>query len=120
MRRRLLRCGAAAAVAFGALGCAVHARTGAAVYAEEPVVDVETAAVPVDVYAYPHYYYHGRVVYLVEDRWYTQSPRGWVVYRSEPTQLRSYRTRYYETRRARRAPEYGTPRPHQRRRYHPY
>lgn len=36
-------------------------------------------------------YYRGRPAYLVEGRWYYSSPRGWVVFRREPQELRRVR-----------------------------
>jgi len=98
------------AIALGAGGCTVTttARTHPVVVEEDAVVTAEV--VPVDVYSRPRYYYGSRYVYLVDDRWYYRTHHGWVVYRREPVELRRERVRYYDTYRARRAPEYGYPR----------
>lgn len=73
-------------------GC--YATTGAYVEADYPPVAIET---------YPHTYYEGRVVYLVDDRWYVRDNGGWYYYRSEPRVLYRYRTHYYPR------PAYGYP-----------
>ena len=58
----------------------------------EPVVPVvETEVVPVNVVTYPHYYYRGEVVYLVDGRWYARRGPRWVFYRREPRELARYR-----------------------------
>jgi len=62
------------------------------------------AAAPVEVATYPRVYYGGSYAYLVEDRWYYQSPRGWVVFREEPRELYRYRTALPPDHRARRVP----------------
>lgn len=56
---------------------------------------VEAEYVPADIELYPHTYYEGRVVYLVNDRWYYRHGPGWVYYRSEPRPLYSQRQYYY-------------------------
>ncbi|WP_437640520.1 hypothetical protein [Sorangium sp. So ce854] len=48
---------------------------------------VRVEALPPDIHAYPRVYYHGGYAYLVGDRWYYDSPRGWVIFRSEPRVL---------------------------------
>ena len=89
--------GAFAALSIlGSTGCTAHVR-GRAEYSyqqpevvyEEPVVYVQT--VPVDIESHPRVYYRGSYVYYVDGGWYSQSPRGWVTYRSEPVGLRSHR-----------------------------
>jgi hypothetical protein len=47
----------------------------------------EAEYVPPHVEAYPSYHYDGRVVYLVNDRWYYREGPRWVYYRSEPVVL---------------------------------
>jgi len=54
---------------------------------------VELSSAPVNVAAYPHTYYQGRDVYLVNDRWMYQDRGRWVYYREEPPQL--YKQRPY-------------------------
>ena len=75
---------------------------GCTAYAEPPVVGGSAAvyadAVPPDIYAYPHVWYEGGYAYLVGDRWYYPHGRRWVVLRSEPTELYSYRRSYAERR----------------------
>jgi len=44
--------------------------------------------------SYPSYWYHGRSAYWVGDRWYYDSPSGWVVFRHEPAELRRYRSSF--------------------------
>ena len=53
---------------------------------------------------YPHRDYRGRPAYLIRGRWYYSTPRGWALFRREPTELRRYRERRSEDppRRARR------------------
>jgi hypothetical protein len=74
-------------VLVGALsltGCYARARV-------EPAY-VETTYVPARVDVYPNYYYEGRTVYLIDNRWYYRRPNGvWVYYRNEPPVL--YRQR---------------------------
>lgn len=103
------------------LGCYAEART-------EPAY-VDAVYVPPRVDVYPSYYYDGRVVYLVDGRWYFRHPRGhWVYYRREPEPL--YRRRIHiqqappaaaERRRLRSAPPatYREQAPPARRRGHP-
>jgi hypothetical protein len=72
--------GLVVATALSAAGCYARA-------AVEPAY-VETTYVPAHVERYPSYYYEGRTVYLIEDRWYYRQPTGrWVYYRSEPPVL---------------------------------
>jgi hypothetical protein len=79
---RALALGLALAV-LGLPGCYARAT------AEPAFVEAEYAPVQVDVY--PHTVYEGRVVYLVNDHWYTRDRGRWVYYRVEPTPL--YRQR---------------------------
>jgi hypothetical protein len=69
--------------ALGLTGCYAHAST-------EPVW-VEADYTPARIEAYPHTVYEGRVVYLVNDHWYTRERGRWVYYRVEPEPL--YRQR---------------------------
>lgn len=48
---------------------------------------VETTYEPVQVYAHPSTQYDGRVVYLVDDRWYYRDGPTWYYYRAEPAPL---------------------------------
>lgn len=82
-----------AVAALGVTGCYAHARA-------EPVF-VEADYTPVHLDIYPHTVYEGRVVYLVNDHWYTRDRGRWVYYRVEPTPL--YRQRVV-VRQAPRAP----------------
>ena len=72
------------AAAVSTAGCYARARV-------EPAY-VETTYVPAHVELYPSYYYEGRTVYLIDNRWYYRQPTGrWVYYREEPPVL--YRQR---------------------------
>lgn len=51
---------------------------------------------PDDITQYPHVWYEGRWIYLVDGFWYMPTPRGWVVLREEPRELGRYRE-YYES-----------------------
>ncbi|MEY2930084.1 MAG: hypothetical protein RL033_833 [Pseudomonadota bacterium] len=105
---------------IGATGCTasvtaepvtpVHAR----VLFSYPVVHVESA--PPRVYERPHTVYRGRNAYLVDNRWYYPSERGWVYFREEPRELRRYRETQADARPARRRVE--SPREERRRRYY--
>ncbi|MEO8177344.1 MAG: hypothetical protein ABI895_00800 [Deltaproteobacteria bacterium] len=70
-------------------GCVAHAE--GALVADYPVDYVET--VPVRIEYYPRTYYRGNPAYLVEGRWYYRAHNRWAVFREEPVELRSYRTR---------------------------
>ncbi len=74
LRRSLLIASVLGAVS----GCYAEATTGADVEYVAPVADVEV---------YPHEYYDGHVVYLVNDRWYYRDGPHWVYYRTEPHPL---------------------------------
>jgi hypothetical protein len=52
---------------------------------------VETTYEPVQVYAHPSTQYDGRVVYLVDDRWYYRDGPSWYYYRTEPAPLVEHR-----------------------------
>lgn len=88
---------AIAAIAFGA-GCTATVQTEP-VYADADA-EVAVDTVPVNVYTYPHEYYGGRTVYLVDGRWYYRSGPRWVTYRREPVELGRRRT-FVEHRRPR-------------------
>jgi len=79
----LFRCSLVVAAACALTGCYAEATTGADVEYAPPVANVEV---------YPHEYYDGRVVYLVNDRWYYREGPHWVYYRSEPPVLYQRRT----------------------------
>jgi hypothetical protein len=76
--KSLLLAAAVGALATGLGGCYARAHTGAVVTAEYVPPAVET---------YPSYYYEGRVVYLVGDRWYYRDGPYWVYYAHEPDVL---------------------------------
>jgi hypothetical protein len=56
---------------------------------------------PADVTVYPHVWYDGRWVYLVQGSWYAPTAQGWIILRDEPRELGRFRT-YYEPRQPRR------------------
>lgn len=64
-------------------GCYAEATTGAV---------VTTDYVPARVEVYPHEYYDGHVVYLIDDHWYYHDGAHWVYYRQEPEVLVRRRT----------------------------
>jgi hypothetical protein len=101
--------------ALGAAGCE------ATFTPAEPAV-IAATVIPGDIWAYPHVYFGGTYVYLVDGSWYRPTPRGWVVYRREPVELSRERTRIYAAPGppARRAPGYGYPRPLPRREPYEY
>jgi len=70
-------------IALGLTGCYAHGRADA--------VWVEADYTPAQIEVYPHTVYEGRVVYLVNDHWYTRDRGRWVYYRTEPEPL--YRQR---------------------------
>ena len=84
-RIRAFSCGGLVLVgALSLTGCYARARV-------EPAY-VETTYVPARVDIYPSYYYEGRTVYLIDNRWYYRRSNGvWVYYRTEPPVL--YRQR---------------------------
>jgi len=86
----------AAVCALGAAGCsATFTPTEPVVaYSSGPAV-VTATVVPDDIWAYPHVYFGGTYVYLVNGYWYQRTRRGWVVYRREPVELSRERTRIY-------------------------
>lgn len=85
--------GCAALLTITSVGCAGSATMRTGVVYNDPVVYVET--VPSYVYQQPAVYYRGYPAYWVDNRWYYQSPSGWVVFRREPAHLHQYRIRYY-------------------------
>jgi len=52
---------------------------------------VEVSNVPANIEIYPHEYYEGRTVYLVNDNWYYRDGARWVYYRQEPAPLNQRR-----------------------------
>ena len=77
-------CGLVLAGALSLGGCYAAAEV-------EPAY-VETTYVPAHVHRYPHYYYEGRTVYLIDNRWYYRHSNGrWVYYRTEPEPLHRHR-----------------------------
>ena len=102
---------AAAFMALGTTGCmaTIDAEPAYLVTSEAPVAAAEAPVVyvqaaPVNIEAYPREYYGGRYVYLAGGRWYSRSPRGWVVYHREPVELGRRRV---VIERAPRAPQRG-------------
>jgi hypothetical protein len=79
----LVRRSLAIAAACALTGCYAEATTGADVEFVPPVANVEV---------YPHEYYDGHVVYLVNDRWYYRDGPHWVYYHREPPVLYQRRT----------------------------
>src|SRR4051812_5502947 len=87
--RRLVPIGAVI-VTMGALAaCTAQVGTAQPVITSEDEIAVDNA--PPEVYAYPHTEYRGRVVYLVDGRWYYPRGRRWFYYRSEPQELVRHR-----------------------------
>jgi len=88
---------AAVAIAFAItsattlVACVGSARMRAGVVYSDPVVYVDT--VPDYLYAQPVVYYRGYPAYWVDNRWYYQSSRGWLVFQREPAQLYQHRVR---------------------------
>lgn len=74
-------------------GCVGETQLRAGLLFDYPVTYVHRP--PPRVRYYPRTVYRGRPAYLVHGRWYYSSPRGWVVFRGEPRELRGYRLRYY-------------------------
>ena len=100
-----------AAIALAVMGSGACSGTttaqGTLVY-DHQATYVETLP-PHTIYQ-PRVYYRGRYAYLVDNRWYYPSDRGWVVFRDEPRELARYRMNYLDTRRHefqyRSSPEY--------------
>lgn len=106
--------------AIGATGCTASVTAEpvtpvrARVLFSYPVVHVESA--PARIHQHPHVVYRGRNAYLVNQRWYYPSERGWVYFAEEPRELRRYREAHADARPARRHLE--SPREQRRRRYY--
>lgn len=106
-------------VGIGATGCTATvtaepvAPVRTRVLFSHPVVHVER--VPPRIYDRPHVVYRGRNTYLVGDRWYYPSDRGWVYFVEEPRELRRYREAHADARPHRRHLE--APREERRRYY---
>jgi hypothetical protein len=66
-------------------GCLATVQAEPVVWDADAEVVVDTA--PVNIETYPREYYGGRVVYLVDGRWYYRSGPRWVTYRREPVEL---------------------------------
>lgn len=78
----------------GALGLAALTSACAGTYGLEVVHGyraVPAAIVPATIEAYPRTYYRGSYAYLVGDKWYYPTDRGWMVFREEPRELSRYR-----------------------------
>jgi hypothetical protein len=101
----------AAACALGTAGCEATITPSAPVLAFEGGVVAPVTAVPPDIWVYPHVYYGGGYVYLVNGSWYQPTRSGWVVFRREPVELSRQRTRIYASPRVPRTPTYGYPPP---------
>ncbi|HTV21279.1 MAG TPA: hypothetical protein VMG12_21480 [Polyangiaceae bacterium] len=76
-------------VASASVGCAGSTQLRGGLVFDYPVYYLD--APPPRVHRYPSAYYRGRPAYLVDGRWYYSTPRGWVVFRREPRELRDYR-----------------------------
>lgn len=61
---------------------------------------------PVYVDSYPHTYYEGHTVYLIDDRWYRRHRGRWVYYQDEPEPLHRYRLQVRFTPRSEQGPRY--------------
>jgi hypothetical protein len=88
-RRRGRAIACAAMLSSVPLGCGGGTQLRAGVVYDYPVYYVEEP--PPRIHYYPQTRYHGRPAYLVEDRWYYSTPRGWAYFREEPRELRAYR-----------------------------
>lgn len=94
-----LRRGAALGVVFLSLGgCRASVESRPVIAYSAPVVYAEpvivVTAAPEEIESYPRHRYHGRYVYLVDGRWYSNSRGRWGVYRSEPRDLVNVRVSY--------------------------
>ena len=88
------------AAALGAAGCEATftpANPVVGLYAEGRLL-APAEVVPSDIWAYPHVYFGGSYVYLVDGLWYTPTSRGWMIYRREPDELSRERVRIYAAR----------------------
>ena len=81
-------------MALGAAGCEATFTPGPLTASWE--VGATWVEPPDDITQYPHVWYEGRWIYLVDGFWYAPTPRGWVVLREEPRELGRYRE-YYES-----------------------
>jgi hypothetical protein len=101
------------------VGCGGAQLTAGVVF-DYPVYYVDGP--PPRIYDHPSVYYRGRPAYLVNDRWYYRTQRGWVYFREEPRELRAYRDRRHVVPAERRSDRFrGKPpraEPSERRRYH--
>jgi hypothetical protein len=79
----------AAVLAAASSGCTAHVETATSAAVDDDAVEVES--VPAEVTTYPRTEYHGRVVYLVNGRWYYPHGRQWYYYRTEPAPLVRHR-----------------------------
>jgi hypothetical protein len=70
-----------------ALAAAFALPTGCYASVSSEPAYVETTHEPVHVYSRPYTRYDGRVVYLVDDRWYYRDGPTWYYYRTEPAPL---------------------------------
>lgn len=94
---------ATAVLAVGAAGCAAEGTVGYAYgypsygYYDQYPGYIALDTVPYDVYSYPRAWYQGGYAYWDGGRWLYPTQRGWFTFRSEPTELGRYRTRYRGT-----------------------
>jgi hypothetical protein len=82
---------------FSPLSCTGSAQVRTGFVYDYPVVYAER--MPARIRYYPRVYYRGRPAYLVRNRWYYETPRGWVFFRDEPRELRRFRRDRVESRR---------------------
>lgn len=109
---------AAIALSLGAPGCVVRAEEEPAVVYGYPAVRVVT--VPQDVYLYPRAEYQGSYAYYVNDAWYYETPRGWVVFQRAPRELDARRVYTVRGRERRPAHVHTVPRVQEERRVPAY
>jgi hypothetical protein len=102
-------------LALSATGCEATFTPGP-VSATFGAASVWTVEPPDNIAVYPHVWYEGRWIYLVDGAWYAPTPQGWIILRDEPPDLGRYR-RYYEPEQPRR---YAPTAPTERRRYRTY
>ena len=90
---------------LGASGCTASlAAEPAVVTYDNGYAEGEIVTVPEDVRTYPHTYYGGNYTYFVDGRWVYPTNRGWRTYRTEPGELRTYRSQVYASPREHVAP----------------
>jgi hypothetical protein len=102
--------------ALGAAGCEATFTPGPLATSWEVGATWAAEDVPNDITSYPHVWYEGRWIYLVDGIWYAPTRHGWIVLREETPDLSRYR-RYYEPDSS---PRYAPTAPRERGRYRTY